>query len=68
MGRRGNFGAQKRQKELKKKKKREEKLERKRLRKLGVTEGQLEEVGDESAAKDDKVLEPGVEKSDHGGR
>ena len=42
MARRGNFGFEKRQKELKKKKKKEEKLERKRLKKAGNTEDNLE--------------------------
>jgi hypothetical protein len=43
MARRGNYGAEKRQKELKKKKKREKKLERKHLKKLenGGTEPEV---------------------------
>ena len=40
MAQRGKYGAEKRQKELKKKKKQAEKLERKRLKKLGVSPGE----------------------------
>ena len=51
MARRGKFGAEKRQKELKRKKKREEKLEKKRLKKLGTTPGEPEPGGDEQVEK-----------------
>ena len=50
MAKRGRYGAEKRQKELKKKKKREDKLERKRLKKqkspLNESEEQAEASGD----------------------
>jgi hypothetical protein len=49
MARRGKYGAEKRQKELKKKKKREEKLERKRLKKKESTDGEPENVGADDA-------------------
>lgn len=46
MGKRGKYGAQKRQRELKKKKKREAKLERKRSKRESP-EGVLDTTGDE---------------------
>ena len=67
MARRGNFGFEKRQKELKKKKKKEEKLERKRLKKAGNTEDNLESAGEEPEGTADPA-EPDAEKDDGGGR
>ncbi len=58
MAKRGKYGAEKRQKELKKKKKREEKLERKRLKKLDSSQGESEKGGGEQAEKADDVVEP----------
>jgi hypothetical protein len=59
MARRGKYGAEKRQRELKKKKKREEKLEKKRLKKQGELDEGAEEPEDEVEAKDgDDALEP----------
>lgn len=49
MARRGKFGAEKRQKELKKKKKREEKAEKKRLKKAGA-QAEGEELDQEAGA------------------
>ncbi len=59
MAKRGKYGAEKRQKELKKKKKQKEKLERKRLKRLGPSQGESENGGDEQAEKADDVVEPG---------
>jgi transcription elongation GreA/GreB family factor len=66
MAKRGKFGAEKRQKELKKKKKREEKLERKRLKKQESLQGESENAGDEQAEKADGVVEPGGEPIERG--
>jgi hypothetical protein len=52
MAKRGRYGAEKRQKELKKKKKREEKLERKRLKKDADTPGEAGEEGGAPAPED----------------
>lgn len=66
MARRGKYGTEKRQKELKKKKKREEKLVRKRLKKQGGSEGESETSEDEQVEKADDVLEPDGETSEGG--
>lgn len=58
MARRGSYGAEKRQKELRKKKKREEKLERKRLKKLGNTESEPEKDADDLAQTAGDALDP----------
>jgi len=67
MAKRGKFGAQKRQKELKKKKKREEKLERKHSKKLDTGEGESEAVAAEPT-ETVEASERGAESSDRGSR
>ncbi len=57
MARRGNYGAEKRQKELKKKKKQKEKLERKQLKKQENSQGEAVVGGDEQLEKADDVVE-----------
>ena len=57
MARRGQYGAEKRQKELKKKKKKLEKLEKKRLKKLGPVEEELDENGEVIVRTDEDAVE-----------
>jgi len=68
MANRGNYGAEKRQKERKKQKKREEKLLRKQQKKLQNSEGEPGIGDDEQEVKADDVVEPGSEKSEDGSR
>jgi hypothetical protein len=61
MARRGRYGAEKRQKELKKKKKREEKLERKRTKKLDGAPDEVEAGNGEESDDVSEAPEPGEE-------
>ena len=67
MARRGQYGAEKRQKELKKKKKREDKLEQKRLKKLANMPPELDEFGNPIPVADEDAVETDDETTEEAG-
>jgi len=64
MAKRGKYGAEKRQKELKKKKKREEKLEKKKLKAMGNVVVDPETGEEVTAEAVDGVVEPAEDASE----
>jgi hypothetical protein len=67
MAKRGQYGAEKRQKELKKKKKREDKLEQKRLKKLGNQPIELDQFGNPIPVADEDAVEGDAEAAEETG-